>query len=141
MFGCKLGKNNYELYPEEIQQQLRTMYARTITDATSQEMEYDMTGGWVYKLRLFCQAERALWEDNLQKHREPDFVGAQWKASSTDKVPPREFDKAVQYRPILKDPKTQTQTGNEEMARAQIRECEEVCSIVLGPMFWHACMS
>ena len=42
------------------------------------------------------------------------FVGAQWRAGSTDNEPPNEFDKAVQYRPIPKNPKTQTQTGNEE---------------------------
>ena len=42
------------------------------------------------------------------------ILSAQWKADSTDKVPPREFDQAVQYRPILNDPKTQTQTGNQE---------------------------
>ena len=114
MLCVKLGKGKYELYPEGIQQQLRIMYAQTVTDATSQEMEYDMTGGWVYKLRLFNQEERDSWETFLAKWHEPHFVGVQWKADRTNVVSPREFDPSVQYRPIRRDTNTQTQTGNVE---------------------------
>ena len=77
-------------------------------------MNYDMTGGYVYKLRLFNQEERASWETFLAKWHEPHFVGVQWKADRTNVVSPREFDPSVQYRPIRRDTNTQTQTGNVE---------------------------
>ena len=62
-------------------------------------MEYDMTDGWVYDLRLIATSERAVWEKYLAKF-EVDWVGAQWNKTKTSTSPPDSFDEDVQYRPI-----------------------------------------
>ena len=66
-------------------------------------MEYDMTDGWVYKLRLIADEERTAWQPYLDKYG-VDWVGAQWNKKTTDTSPPGSFDEDVQYRPIyIKD--------------------------------------
>ena len=81
-------------YPQEIQEELRTLAA----NGGSQQMEYDMTNGWVYTLRLIAEPEREKWEKYLAKFH-VDWVGAQWGKNNTNASPPDTFDD-VQYRPI-----------------------------------------
>ena len=117
IFCAKLD-HKYEYYPEQIQQKLRTMYGRIQETDTSQQMEYDMTDGWVFQLRLFNHAERDEWLSTLQKHGELEYVGGQWRPRfNLNWEPPSNFDPDVQYRPILIRPMTRTQqsdTGKKE---------------------------
>ena len=52
----RLGKNELSAYPEEIQLQL--LEKAPSACSSSQDIEYDMGGGWIYKLRLFCEDEK-----------------------------------------------------------------------------------
>ena len=91
----KLGpKAGLTPYPQEIQEELRTLAA----NGGSQQMEYDMTNGWVYTLRLIAEPEREKWEKPLAKFN-VGWVGAQWNKNNTNASPPDTFDD-VQYRPI-----------------------------------------
>eukprot|EP00974_Lingulodinium_polyedra_P100423 9727631-Lingulodinium_polyedra.AAC.1 len=60
-----------------------------------------MTGGWIYKLRLFNEEETSQWETILKKNgNEEDYVGAQWSTEKPKSKPPENLDENVKYRPI-----------------------------------------
>ena len=99
-YKVKLGKDTYETYPQEVQTMLREMAQVVEAQTAAREMDYDMTGGFVFTLRLFPPAEKEWWAEVLGKHDEADYVGAQWDKSKGS--PPRDvFDEKVQFRPIL----------------------------------------
>ena len=98
IYMTKLGKKSTEAYPQEIQEELRKLATRLQESGDSQQMEYDMTDGWVYNLRLIATSERELWEKYLAKYG-VDWVGAQWN-NMTGTSPPDSFDEDVMYRPI-----------------------------------------
>ena len=67
----------------------------------SRDVEYDMTGGWVFNLRLFSEEEQELWKDVLSNHEEHAPIGAQWNLKEVENQPPATFDKHVKFRPIF----------------------------------------
>ena len=73
----------------------------------SKDIEYNMTGGWMYKLRIFGGSEKDDWEEKLSEIRAVDgksdgtLVGAQWDMNKATAEPPKEFEKGVKYRPIF----------------------------------------
>lgn len=104
VYMVKLGQNSYELYPEEIQEQLRANAAAIAEDSCSKSLVYDMTDGWLFHVRLFSAEELPQWEDKLSGFLAKDddqCVGAQWDANKAKEDPPTVFEKGVQYRPIL----------------------------------------
>ena len=76
-------------------------------EEVSQDIKYDMTGGWLFRLRIFGGSEKAEWEEKLSpikaKDGTPDgvLVGAQWDMNQATQDPPKEFEKGVKYRPIF----------------------------------------
>ena len=98
----KLGKDNYELYPEEIQIKLRACWEQ-VQDGNSQNCEYDMTGGWLFNIRLFDDDEKPEWDEILTKMMGEDdgYVGAQWDMNKAKKDPPTSCEKGVQHRPVF----------------------------------------
>ena len=78
-------------------------------DGASMDVEFDMTGGWVYTCRIFGGDEKRRWEDQLSEVRaapgqpaDGTLVGAQWRPDEESMVePPDEFDTGVKYRPIF----------------------------------------
>ena len=111
----RLGKNELSAYPQEIQLQL--LEKAPSACSSSQDIEYDMGGGWIYKLRLFCEDEKKEWLEKLAgKSTESDGspVGAQWNTEHQKNDPPGVFDKDVQFRPIfLIDPRKGTGKGTD----------------------------
>ena len=65
-YMVKLGKGMYATYPQEIQDQLREM-ANVVEDGAV-ELEYDMTGGYVFILRHFPESEKEAGGEVLAKH-------------------------------------------------------------------------
>ena len=68
----------------------------------TRNVQYDMTGGWVFRLRLFCDEEKPDWEEQLAKRATDDdgsVVGAQWNVSQAKEEPPQTFEKGVKCRP------------------------------------------
>ena len=99
-YACT-GKDQYENYPEEIQEALRELGA--LDTEESHEIEYDMTDGWLFKIRLFKASEGPAWEEIFATGKFKDgWIGAQWDANKATKKPPEEFDshKVVKYRPV-----------------------------------------
>ena len=91
-----------EVYPQEIQMQLREKAALIANGEASQQIEYDMGSGWLYHIRLFTDTEKARWKERLSKIcGDTPFVGAQWNAHMRSHAPPEVFEDAVQYRPIF----------------------------------------
>ena len=60
LFSVMLGKDNYEVYPQEIQIKLRACWEQ-VQDGNSQNCEYDMTGGWLFNIRLYDEREKREW--------------------------------------------------------------------------------
>ena len=106
-FYTKLGPKEVSVYPTEIQHKLLTAWREAGGYNTSQDVEYDMTQGWMYTLRIFGGDERVLWDEKLSElpsGMEDKLVGAQWDATKVKKDPPLDFDPKVKYRPIyMKD--------------------------------------
>ena len=100
-YKVKLGKDTYETYPQEVQSTLRELAQVVEAQAEAREYEYDMTGGYIFTLRLFPPAEKERWAKVLGKHDEDDYVGAQWDKSKVSSKPPEVFDAKAQFRPIL----------------------------------------
>jgi len=109
LFEVKLGKTAVDTYPQEIQLRLRSAY-ENIESGGSQEIDYDMGSGWVFKLRLFHRDEMEAWEPHLKKHG-VGYVGAQWDSRKTKMSPPNEFDEQVQHRPITIRPSRERTPG------------------------------
>ena len=102
-FYTRLGPKQVEPYPKQIQDKLQEAMERCKDESVSQTIEYDMTGGWKFKLRIFCEDEKTLWEDQLRQHtKESDgvLVGAQWDIEPATIEPPP-FETDVTYRPIF----------------------------------------
>eukprot|EP00974_Lingulodinium_polyedra_P019315 1864453-Lingulodinium_polyedra.AAC.1 len=56
----------YELYPEEVQKELCAKWTQIREQgAGSQDFEYDMTGGWVFIVRLFHEEEKPAWREEV----------------------------------------------------------------------------
>ena len=87
-------------YPQEVQEELRKLATCLQDSGDSQQMEYAMTDGGVYNLRLIADSERPLREKYLAKFA-VDWVGAQWNKKMTITSPPDSFDEDVSYRPIF----------------------------------------
>ncbi len=118
IYMAKLGKKG-TAYPQEIQEELRNLAYDLWESGNSQQMEYDMTGGWVYNLRLIHNSERELWEKYLAKF-DIDWVGAQWN-KNTSASPPDSFSKDVQYRPIYVN--EDVRTSPPDLARRHKDKC------------------
>ena len=86
IYMTKLRKKSTQAYPQEIQEELRKLATRLQESGDSQQMEYDMTDGWVYNLRLIATSERELWEKYLAKYG-VDWVGAQWNKNMAGTSP------------------------------------------------------
>ena len=70
----------------------------------SRDVLYDMTNGWVFKLRLFGEEEKQDWDDQLEKvvtKEDGAVVGAQWDDNKAKEEPPQSFEEGVKYRPIF----------------------------------------
>ena len=103
-FYTRLGPKEISVYPTEIQEPLRAAF-ELASSGTSHSIEYDMTGGYIYKLRIFGGEEKEAWVKKLSeiKSAEPEegtSVGAQWDISK-DGDPPRVFGEKVRYRPTF----------------------------------------
>ena len=73
-------------------------------DNGSQDVLYDMTGGWVYKLRLFSEEEKPDWDEELATvvtKEDGAMVGAQWNTDKAKEEPPQCFEEGVKYRPMF----------------------------------------
>ena len=104
IYMVKLGQSNYELYPEEVQEELRVNATAVADSGRSKSWLYDMTDGWLFHLRLFDNEELPEWEEKLNALLAKDdyeLVGAQWDANKAKDDPPAVFEKGVQYRPIV----------------------------------------
>ena len=107
LFWTRLGGQQVEFYPIEIQERLVKAKVAVDADGESKDIEYDMTGGWMYKLRIFGVSEKDKWEDKMSEVKagdgQPDgqLVGAQWDMNKATAEPPEEFEKGVKYRPIF----------------------------------------
>ena len=100
----KLGKEQFEWYPEEMQVTLRQLATEVERGDKSKTTEYDMTDGWLYHIRLFDEGEKDQWKEQLKKIKGDDTweaVGAQWYANLATQEPPAVFQKGVRYRPVL----------------------------------------
>ena len=105
-FYTHLDGKKVSPYPEEIQEQLKK--AKDESDDADQtvDIEYDMTDGWMYKLRIFGSSEKARWEEKFgitAADGEPDgtLVGAQWNMDKGKGEPRDGFEAGVKYRPIF----------------------------------------
>ena len=103
-YYTRLGVKQVSAYPVEIQEQLKK--AKDESDDADQtvDIEYDMTDGWMYKLRIFGSSEKARWEEKFgitAADGEPDgiLVGAQWDMNKGKGEPRDGFEKGVKYRP------------------------------------------
>ena len=73
-------------------------------EEVSQDIKYDMTGGWLFRLRIFGGSEKAEWEEKLSpikaKDGTPDgvLVGAQWDMNH-DTGPPEGVRKRSEVPP------------------------------------------
>ena len=106
-FYTRLGGQKVATYPQEIQEELLKATEESEAEGVSKDIVYDMTGGWLYKLRIFGGSEKECWEETLSEIRagdgKPDgtLVGAQWKMKEAMAEPPKVFEKGVKYRPIF----------------------------------------
>ena len=106
-FYTRLGKKKIAYYPQEIQEELVKAQDEVEQQGVSKDIEYNMTGGWMYKLRIFGVSEKDKWEDKMSEVKagdgQPDgqLVGAQWDMNKATAEPPEEFEKGVKYRPIF----------------------------------------
>jgi len=104
IYCVKLGTDTYEVYPQEIQEKLRAAADEVERGANSKTVEYDMTGGWVFNLRIFDAEEKNDWTSTLNKildDGDVEPVGAQWDKNKATEDPPDTFLKGLTYRPIL----------------------------------------
>ena len=97
------------IYPAEIQEKLRKAAVWT-PGWESRDIEYDMTDGWVYNIRLFSEEEQKDWGEQLARimtEEDGELVGAQWNSTKAVLDPgPGCFEETVKYRPVfLKNPK------------------------------------
>ena len=97
------------IYPAEIQEKLRTAAVWT-PGWESRDIEYDMTDGWVYNIRLFSEEEQPGWTEQLAsivQDGDGELVGAQWSSTTASRDPgPGRFEETMKYRPVfLKHPK------------------------------------
>ena len=105
-YCTRLGTNNTAPHPVEIQTLLCERAEGLANRTGSQDLEYDMKGGWVYRLRLFSEEEKPRWEEQLAsiiREGDGEVVGAQWdmgKATSAAN-PPTAFEEGVKYRPMF----------------------------------------
>ena len=107
-YYTRTGSASTAVYPAEIQEKLRL--AAVDTKYISQDVEYDMTDGWVYKIRLFSDEAKPDWNEQLAKivtAEDGEVVGAQWNSTKALHEPgPGCFEEEVKYRPIfLRNPK------------------------------------
>ena len=107
-FYTRLGGSQTIVYPQEIQEELLKAKDARDSEGVSQDKVYDMTGGYVYKLRIFGGTEQADWEEKLSEIKAADgqkdegiLVGAQWDMKRAKYEPPETFEKEVKYRPIF----------------------------------------
>ena len=100
------GNVGYEFYPVEIQEALRVPYSTIQEGGPSQEIVYDMTGGWAFTINFLAVEETPRWQDQMKgtyKYDEADvpFIGAQWDAHKATHQPPDAFDDHAQYRSVI----------------------------------------
>ena len=105
VYMVQLGRKdrNMELYPEQIQTQLREQRLMMASGEASRPIAYDMGGGWLYHVTLIPEKDKHRWEERLSRtcgENQP-FVGAQWNANKTTQAPPEVFEDGVSYRPIF----------------------------------------
>ena len=108
VFKTLLGKCQYEYYPEEVQKELRDLWKDIQENGkASQQLVYDMIGGWVFVVRLFHENEKQCWYERVwdEKNYSGKIIGAQWdkNKATPDPGPPWEFEAGVQYRPVYLD--------------------------------------
>ena len=95
------------IYPKEIQAELKKAAGESDTERVSKDIQYELKGWWLYKLRIFGGSEKAAWAEKLSGIRardgKPDdtLVGAQWRIGEATAEPPEEFEEGVKYRPIF----------------------------------------
>ena len=106
-FYTRISSKKLEYYPQEIQHKLLEASEASETGNASKDIEYDMTNGWVFNLRIFGGSEQEDWEEKLSEIRagdgKPDgtLVGAQWRMKEAMAEPPTVFEKGVKFRPIF----------------------------------------
>ena len=106
-FYTRLGEKQVSAYPLEIQEKLSKALDAKDKDKTSQDVEYDMTGGWVFNLRIISDTEMPAWKEKLSDVKAADgkqdgrLVGAQWDKNQATMDPRESFEKGVRYRPIF----------------------------------------
>ena len=101
IFQTCLGDEVYEVYPEEIQKELREKYALVESTGASQQMVYEMDSHWAFNIRLFGQQEKDDWDKQLRSVVDKDFVGGQWDRNKAKEDPPAIFEPKIKYRPVL----------------------------------------
>ena len=67
IFAARTGNTSYEFFPEEIQDAFRVAYITCQGGGPSQQIVYDMTGGWVFNLRLIPVEEKPRWQDKMNE--------------------------------------------------------------------------
>ena len=106
-FYTRTSPKKLATYPQEIQHKLLMASEASETDNASKDIEYDMTQGWLYKLRIFGGSEQEHWNEKLSEIRAGDgrpdgkLVGAQWRMQEAMADPPKVFEKGVKFRPIF----------------------------------------
>ena len=58
LFAARMRNTTYEFYPEKIQQALREKDKTVQEGGASQQIEYDMTDGWLFKIWLITAKEK-----------------------------------------------------------------------------------
>ena len=89
-----------------MQEALRVAYSTIQDGGPSQQIEYDMTGGWVFNIRLISEDEKPRWQDKMKDTDQADegdvpFIGAQWDARKATHQPPDAFDEHVKYQSVI----------------------------------------
>ena len=104
-YYTRTGSTTIAIYPAEIQEKLRSAAENTCGGFVSQDVEYDMTDGWVYKIRLFNEVEKPHWIELLAKvatAEDGELVGAQWDNTKATRDPGLGgFEEQVKYRPVF----------------------------------------
>ena len=102
-YYTRTGSTSTAVYPVEIQAKLHI--AALMTRMQSEDVEYDMTDGWVYKIRLFSEVEKPHWNELLAKvatAEDGEVVGAQWDSTKATRDPGLGgFEEQVKYRPVF----------------------------------------
>ena len=104
--AARTANKHDDFNPEAIQEELRAKYKNTLEGGPSQQIVYDMTGGWAFKIKLISDAGKPEWQETWNESYKDEvgdveFVGAQLDANKAKHQPPGVFGGSVKHRAVI----------------------------------------